>query len=504
MISAKGTTYVYDGLGQLRAEEESTGLRIAYEYDRFGNRARMLVTGDGDYAVTYEYDKNNRLLRDVKAVGDVVEKTSYQYDPNGNQLVKEKETISPAGTAGESLMGFDVGGSCIELRKYNGFGQLESVYIDGTVASYQYKPDGMRYQKTVDGVAETHIWNGTNVVAEVNAESGVKSKYLRGANLIAREDACQAKSYYLFNAHGDIVQKRDVSNGDLWYYVYDAFGVERDVDGQDKDQDTNPFRYCGEFFDKETDAIYLRARYYLPGIGCFTTADPEKNGLNWYAYCMNNPVKYADPSGKTPRMSLEDYLKSKEQQNFAESVNYDPFDQRAEMGRRAAVYPVKSNTKGTTYKNHGNSLDFSASQGTQVYAATGGIVEQVDWGYSDDYAVRPFQVKGKDGKEYTVYYEVDNRGNVKRDRSGKAIEGNPYGNSIRIRVDEGDSNPNNDPVAIYAHMAYSESAPVQVGDYVPIDVPIGNVGNTGNSYGAHLHYEIRNTTNPVSYYLPKV
>ena len=62
----KVTTYAYDELGQLQAEEESTGLRIAYDYDRFGNRAQMRVTGDGDYTVTYEYDKNNRLLRDVK------------------------------------------------------------------------------------------------------------------------------------------------------------------------------------------------------------------------------------------------------------------------------------------------------------------------------------------------------------------------------------------------------------------------------------------------------
>jgi len=273
----------------------------------------MRVTGDETYTVDYTYDKNNRLLRDVKAVGDIVEQTSYRYDPNGNQLVKEKETISPAGTAGESLMGFYVEQPCIELREYNGFGQLESVYIDGTAATYRCKPDGMRYQKTVDGVAETHLWNGTNMVAEANAEGGVKAKYLRGANLIAREDAFQAKSYYLYNAHGDIVQKRDAISGDLWYYHYDAFGVERNMDGQDKGQDANPFRYCGEYFDSETDTIYLRARYYRPELGRFSRQDSlwyttytlpndaeaiDPLSLNLYCCCYNNPILYDDPSAK--------------------------------------------------------------------------------------------------------------------------------------------------------------------------------------------------------------
>ena len=35
-------------------------------------------------------------------------------------------------------------------------------------------------------------------------------------------------------------------------------------------------------------------------VGRFTSVDPAKDGLNWYAYCNNNPVAYIDPSGKEP------------------------------------------------------------------------------------------------------------------------------------------------------------------------------------------------------------
>ena len=61
--------------------------------------------------------------------------------------------------------------------------------------------------------------------------------------------------------------------------------------------DTNPFRYCGEYFDEETGFVYLRARYYSPDIGRFVSEDPIKDGNNWYVYCGNNPLCFLDSTG---------------------------------------------------------------------------------------------------------------------------------------------------------------------------------------------------------------
>ena len=42
----------------------------------------------------------------------------------------------------------------------------------------------------------------------------------------------------------------------------------------------------------------MRARFYNPVIGRFTQEDVYRgDGLNLYAYCGNNPVRYYDPSG---------------------------------------------------------------------------------------------------------------------------------------------------------------------------------------------------------------
>ena len=81
----------------------------------------------------------------------------------------------------------------------------------------------------------------------------------------------------------------------------DAYGDERNPDTND----TNPFRYCGEYYDVETGNIYLRARYYDPSIGGFITEDPAKDGTNWYGYCDGNPVNRWDPSGKITQDEMD-------------------------------------------------------------------------------------------------------------------------------------------------------------------------------------------------------
>ena len=66
----------------------------------------------------------------------------------------------------------------------------------------------------------------------------------------------------------------------------------------------NPIRYRGYYYDTETRLYYLQSRYYDATLCRFLNRDnvnylePESiHGLNLYAYCNNNPVMFADPSG---------------------------------------------------------------------------------------------------------------------------------------------------------------------------------------------------------------
>lgn len=59
-----------------------------------------------------------------------------------------------------------------------------------------------------------------------------------------------------------------------------------------------------------------------------------------------------------------------------------------------------------------------------------------------------------------------------------------YGNLVKIKHGNG-------TFTLYAHLA---SVSVNSGDSVSLGQAIGYMGNTGNSYGAHLHFEVRNTS----------
>jgi RHS repeat-associated protein len=62
-----------------------------------------------------------------------------------------------------------------------------------------------------------------------------------------------------------------------------------------------PYLFNAKELDEETGLYYYGARYYDPRTSVFLGVDPmwEKYpGISSYAYCVNNPVKYTDPTGK--------------------------------------------------------------------------------------------------------------------------------------------------------------------------------------------------------------
>mgnify|MGYP001054971419 CR=1 FL=1 len=149
------------------------------------------------------------------------------------------------------------------------------------------------------------MWDGNQqVIADVIDNQFYEADcYIRGTNLVAKYNFWNGKkseyTYYTQNAHGDVVNLTDKDGKVTKSYKYDAFGVEKNIDKND----TNAFRYCGEYYDSESGTIYLRARYYDPAIGRFISRDSYsgKNedplSLNLYTYCENNPIWGIDPSG---------------------------------------------------------------------------------------------------------------------------------------------------------------------------------------------------------------
>ena len=286
--------YDYDEFSRI-TDEDYGREEIDYFYDAAGNRTLKKICDDnGDTDVNYTYDLNNRLLEEstdyyAKNETDV---TKYVYDNNGNQIKKIGYiTKGVNGSPSQDLVSENELNNTYEIYKYNEFNEMTSFESNKESKwEYAYLPNGLRYRKSNASNFDRYVWdrNG-NIIAEMNGEGNLTNKYVRGNKLISKN----GNEYFGYDGHGSVVNISNESGKSIKSYDYDAFGVElnRDVN------DTNLFRYCGEQYDNETDSIYLRARYYSPSLGRFTTEDPVKDGDNWYSYCAGNPVNNWDPSG---------------------------------------------------------------------------------------------------------------------------------------------------------------------------------------------------------------
>jgi RHS repeat-associated protein len=76
-----------------------------------------------------------------------------------------------------------------------------------------------------------------------------------------------------------------------------------------------PYGFTGEQWDASAGLVYLRARYYQPGVGRFISKDQwggreqTPQTLNGFVYVTNNPINQVDPSGYIALAEAEDALR---------------------------------------------------------------------------------------------------------------------------------------------------------------------------------------------------
>ncbi len=121
------------------------------------------------------------------------------------------------------------------------------------------------------------------------------NNYIYGNDRIAQVNT--GTEYFLGDALGSVRQLTN-SNGAVTYAgAYDPYGVTTQTHGASQ----SAYGYTGEY--TSNDMVYLRARYYNPGMGRFLTRDTwEGNAnspmsFNRWNYVNGNPANYTDPTG---------------------------------------------------------------------------------------------------------------------------------------------------------------------------------------------------------------
>ena len=142
-------------------------------------------------------------------------------------------------------------------------------------------------------------------------------------------DVDKRYEYHHLNALGSNIVLTDDNQNVLARYEYDVFGAIRAETGTSD----NTRKFTGKEFDADSKLYYYGARYYDPYIGRFTQRDPIGDGVNWYAYTYNNPLKYVDPTGLR---GLTDHERGVVTKIFGNTVSLDDI-QIVESGWRHRV-----------------------------------------------------------------------------------------------------------------------------------------------------------------------
>jgi RHS repeat-associated protein len=109
---------------------------------------------------------------------------------------------------------------------------------------------------------------------------------------------------YVFTDHlGSTRHVADELGVEVASYRYYPFGHYAQMSGAAE----LPMRYAGHERDERLGLDYMLARYYGSGLGRFLSVDPvtltaerqqDPQRLNLFAYALNSPVNYRDPSGE--------------------------------------------------------------------------------------------------------------------------------------------------------------------------------------------------------------
>ncbi len=323
--NGNGSTYTTTYINKISYGSTSE----SYSYDDNGN-VKTVTTAGG--TITYTYDGLNRLTQEINNV--TKKKYNYTYDAGGNILTKKITNLTTGYTdqqiyytydnankdrlvrvGYDNISGYDSQGRPTNYRGWKlswNNGSVSKFVKNGKTVTATYDANGIRVEKSVGNITHKYYLEENNIVREqVTGNSNYNLYYMYGLDGIVGftyvNGATSKNYYYRKNLFGDIIAIFD-GNGTVYArYVYDAWGncsILQDTNGIGT---LNPFRYRGYYYDSELNLYYLNARYYDPEIGRFISQDdisyldPETlNGLNLFAYCLNNPVMDTDPDGTAP------------------------------------------------------------------------------------------------------------------------------------------------------------------------------------------------------------
>ena len=283
-LNGKWTGYTYDALGQLIQVNDHSDTR----------------SGENGTTWKYTYDLGGNILKKERFVyndtTNPLETVTYTY---GDANWRDKLTAVNGSTIRYDAIGNPLNDGTWTYTWQNGR-QLQKMQKAGVTAEFVYNADGLRVQKTVNGVATKYTLHGKNIVHITSGTDELHFFYdaqNRPAVVVYNGTAYA----YVKSLQGDIVAILDENGNTVVSYGYDAWGAPLWCTGELAETlgKVQPFRYRGYVYDEETGLYYLRSRFYNSSLCRFIDMDCLIHSGNTFAYCCNSPASMHDVCGTT-------------------------------------------------------------------------------------------------------------------------------------------------------------------------------------------------------------
>jgi RHS repeat-associated protein len=275
------STYGYDGVGN-RMWMNDAGTYVSYAYDDYN---KLISSSGGEYDWEYDYYDNGCLYsRDDMAdtfryytlhneLDQLHQETKYVYDARKDTWTKESSF----------LYEYDANGARASVIDEAG---------DIWIADFIYLGHDMYYEK-----------KGSTETCYVYVDGRLEAKLVGSSNY-----------FYIQDALGSTHQVWLEGSTKAAYQVstYKPFGIPVSPKGAED------YLYAGERMNSEaapSGLYYLLARSMDPETGRFISLDTELGSLstpqtlNRYVYCVNNPLKFIDPTGEGILSIITDAVK---------------------------------------------------------------------------------------------------------------------------------------------------------------------------------------------------
>ena len=319
-------SYEYDDLYQLtRENNKSANETKVWSYDDLGNIESVTIypystttLSTATKTVTYDYGQENDTTADDDGTGWNNILLGVDLNGNGTYETDEKISYDAIGNP-EKYLGNDLLWTGRELYRYendhirnnyyydsDGLRSRKNMYVSNGNGGYTYNGKVM-YQYLGGLLTYQCTYNSSN---EVDTEMYFfYDSYSRLTAIRYIKGSINHYYYVTTNKQGDVLGIYSASGSLLASYDYDAWGncTVNTVNSNYTIGNDNPIRYRSYYYDTDTGLYYLQSRYYDATIGRFINADgyvgtsiTDALSYNMFAYCMNNPIMYSDPTGCVP------------------------------------------------------------------------------------------------------------------------------------------------------------------------------------------------------------